>query len=282
MPTSISISMKELQNLKNYILKTGLKRAPTTNEYELLRIDDGEIKIIVYKSGKLVFNDNPRTKNIINSILEKEKDYDYILGSDEVGKGEWYGPLVVVCVALTPFQLAQFREMGVRDSKSIKKPILIELARRILKSKLSWKPLIMPPYTFNQKFEEFKKEGKSLNEMLAWAHSAAIKEMLDLIKYNRAKVIIDKFDVEKTYRRLYGVDESKLTIIQTSKETEVAVNVASILAKYTFEKEVDKLNKFYNIDLRKASPSEIDPQILPQVAKVHFKNVSPYVVHKWI
>jgi ribonuclease HIII len=62
-------------------------------------------------------------------------------------------------------------------------------------------------------------------------------------------------------------------ILQTSKETEVAVNVASILAKYVFEKEVDKLNKFYNIDLRKATPSEIDPQILPQVAKIHFKNV---------
>jgi ribonuclease HIII len=276
MPTSIAISLKELQNLKNYILKTGLKRAPTTTEYELLRIEDGEVKIVVYKSGKLVFNDNPKSKLIIEAILEKEKVYDYVLGTDEVGKGEWYGPLVVACVALTPSELARFREMGVRDSKSIRTPILMQLAQQILKTKLKWKPLIIPPYTFNQKFAEFKRENKTLNELLAWAHSAAIKDMLDLVTYTKAKIVIDKFDVEKTYRRLYGIDESRLTILQTSKETEVAVNVASILAKYTFEREVDKLNRFYNIDLRKASPSDIDPQILPQVAKIHFKNVKAY------
>jgi len=280
MPTSIAISIKELQNLKNYVLKTGLKRAIPTNEYELLRIENGEVKIIVYKSGKLVFNDNQKTKQIIKSILEKEEVYDYILGTDEVGKGEWYGPLVVACVALTPSELTTFREMCVRDSKSIKISILKQLAERITATKLKWKPLIIPPFTFNQKFTEFKRENKTLNELLAWAHSAAIKDMLDIITYNTAKIVIDKFDVEKTYRRLYGVDESRLTIIQTSKETEVAVNVASILAKYTFEKEVDKLNKFYNIDLRKASPAEIDPQVLPQVAKTHFKNVRPYVIFR--
>jgi len=100
-----------------------------------------------------------------------------------------------------------------------------------------------------------------------------IREMLDSIKFNRAKIVIDKFDVEKTYRRLYGVDETKLRIIQTSKENEVAVNIASILAKYVFEQEVDKLNKAFQIDLRKMSPSEINSTILPFVAKIHFKNV---------
>lgn len=276
MPTSISISMKELQNLKEYILKTGLKRAPPSNDYELLRIEDGNISIIVYKSGKLVFNDSPESKKLLSYVLEKEVEYDYILGTDEVGKGEWYGPLVVVCAALTPSEMAKFREMGVRDSKSIKLPILMHLAERIVKNKITWKPLMISPQTFNQKFAEFKRENKTLNELLAWAHSAAIRDMLDLITFRKAKVLIDKFDVEKTYRRLYGLDESRLTILQTSKETEVAVNVASILAKYVFEKEVDKLDNFYNIDLRKATPSKIDPQILPQVAKIHFKNVRAY------
>jgi len=156
-------------------------------------------------------------------------------------------------------------------------PILMHLAERIKRSKVKWKPLILPPPTFNQRLEEFKHENKSLNELLAWAHSAAIRDMLDLITYKKAKVVIDKFDVEKTYRRLYGLDESKLKILQTSKETEVAVNVASILAKYVFEKEIDKLDNFYHINLRDTSPSEIDPQILPQVAKTQFKNVKPYV-----
>ena len=238
-----------------------------------MRIENGKVRIIVYKSGKLVFNDTPETREVINSILELERGYDYILGTDEVGKGEWYGPLVVVCVALTPIQMDRLRKIGVRDSKLIKKSLLMSLASQIIKEGVLWKPLIVSPKTFNERFEEFKRENKTLNEFLAWAHSAAIKEMLDSIKYNRAKIVIDKFDVEKMYRRLYGVDETKLRIIQTSKENEVAVNVASILAKYVFEREVDKLNKAFQIDLRKMSPSEINSTILPFVAKVHFKNV---------
>ncbi len=52
---------------------------------------------------------------------------------------------------------------------------------------------------------------------MAWAHSATIKKVLELIKYEKMKIITDKFDIEKTYRRLYAIDNSKVTIIQKSK-----------------------------------------------------------------
>ena len=121
-------------------------------------------------------------------------------------------------------------------------------------------------------------ENKNLNDLLAWAHSSAIKDVIDKLVYTKIKLVIDKFDVEKTYRRLHTLDESKIKIIQKSKgESEIPVATASILAKRTFEKSVDALDKKYHINLRKSSPEDIDKSILPYVSKLHFKNVNKYL-----
>jgi ribonuclease HIII len=274
LPTSLTLSSKELESLKNYIFEKGLKRAKTTNEYELLRIEDGDIKIVVYKTGKVVHNDTPRSKRVIDSILELDTAYDYFLGSDEVGKGEWYGPLVVVCVALKPEEVDKLRKIGVRDSKLIKNSELIRLAEILREESFARTSVTLPPPTYNLRYEEFKKEGKSLNDFLAWAHARVIKDTIEKITFDRIKVVIDKFDVVKTYQRLYGLDSTKIEVIQKSKGgSEIPVAVASILAKYTFEEHIKRLNKKYKIDLKKVSPSEISQSILPQVAKLHFKNV---------
>jgi ribonuclease HIII len=270
----ISIDLNELENLKDYIIKTGLKRVKSNSKYELLRIKDGEVSIVVYKSGKVVFNDTMASRKVIDSILKIETKFDFILGSDEVGKGEWYGPLITACVALTPNLIDKFRKLGVRDSKTINKKKISFLAQRMIKEDFVWKYTMLTPSTFNKMFEAFKKENKSLNELLAWAHARAIRETLDTIKNKRARLVIDKFDVEKTYRRLYGVDKSKLEIVQKSEgESEIPVAVASIIAKDMFERWVDRFSRKLDIDIRNVSPRELPESILKQVGKIHFKNV---------
>ena len=69
-----------------------------------------------------------------------------------------------------------------------------------------------------------------------------------------------------------------IDIIQKSKgETEIPVAAASVLAKALFEERVNKLNERFNVSLRVSNPSEIDPDILPFVAKIHFKNVEKFL-----
>jgi len=275
-PASLTISDKELQKLKGYILKTGLKRVPTTSEYELLRIKDGKVMIVVYKSGKVVHNGSEESQKILDEILKREEKYDFILGSDETGKGEWFGPLVVTATALTPEDILQLRKMGVRDSKTIKKAELMKLAEQLFKMNFARFTIALTPEKYNQMYAEFEKEGKSLNDMLAWAHSAVVKAMLKYVQGKNVKVVIDKFDFEKTEFRLETVDRTNTEIIQKSKgESEIPVAAASIIAKYTFETEVDKLNEKYKIDLRKISPEAVDRAVLPCVGKMHFKNVNP-------
>ncbi len=285
MTTSLTIDVDELKRLNEYVLSKNLNRIPVKSEHEWLRIKDGSISIIVYKSGKIVHNESPESWRVLESILKKEKEFEYILGSDETGKGEWYGPLVVEAVALTPSQIIEFRRLGVRDSKTITKSKLIEIAEKLMKKKFPRENRILSPEKYNALFSEFKKEGKSLNDMMAWAHAEAIKDLLlEEIENKKTRVIIDKFDVKKTESRLRGemrlrkIPDDNVEVIQKSKgESEIPVAAASIIAKYIFEKEVDKLNYKYGVDLRNSEPSEIDPKTLPYVAKIHFKNVSKHL-----
>jgi len=106
---SLAISNDEFENLKGIIREEKLNCESVKNSYELLRIKENDIVIIVYRSGKVVYNDSDASKQIINSILIKDFEYDFILGSDETGKGEWFGPLVVVATALTPDEIVDLR-----------------------------------------------------------------------------------------------------------------------------------------------------------------------------
>lgn len=271
---SIIIDIHEIQSLKNFILENNLKTTPITNDYELLRVKDGAINIILYKSGKLVYNGSDESKKVLDVILSKKEGYDYYLGSDETGKGEWYGPLVVVATALKTEEIIKLRKLGVKDSKTMKTPQIIRLANEISKMEFTRHSIVLNPRTYNNLYFEFQKEEKSLNDIMAWAHSRVIQQILAKIEYQKAQVVIDKFDFKKTEDRLRNIDQGGLKIIQkTGGESETPVAAASILAKYLFEAEVDKLDEKYGIELRNSKPEDIKSEILPEVAKIHFKNV---------
>ena len=140
------------------------------------------------------------------------------------------------------------------------------------------KPLILMPETYNRTYAEFGREKKTLNDLMAWAHARLIKNMVGELKYKKVKIVIDKFDAKKTDFRLGNLDKTNLEIIQKSRgESEIPVAAASILAKYIFEKEVAGLNKKFGINLKKSDPGAIKAEILPFVAKTHFKNVRRFL-----
>ena len=275
------INDHEIIELKNLINKNKIEKSPVTNDYESLRVKNGKISLILYKTGKIVYTDNESSRKLLNTILERDEVYDYILGSDETGKGEWYGPLVVVATALTPEEIIELRLLGVKDSKTIKKPQIIKLAKKIIEMDFKWQSIILKPRTYNNLYNQFKIEGKSLNDIMAWAHSKVIQQILAVIKYRKAKVIIDKFDYKKTDYRLKSVDQTGLKIIQmTGGESEIPVATASIIAKYLFEKTVDELNDLYYVNFRDVKPENVKSELLSETAKIHFKNVQKLLIKK--
>lgn len=275
LPLSSTLSIQELNKLKGLVVENNLNKEPLTNNYELIRIRDNGIKIIVYTSGKIVYEDNPETMALIDQIFENKTKFDYEIGTDEVGKGEWYGPLVVVCAALKPNELKAIRKLGIKDSKLMSDSEISRISGEIIKQKILWRILELSPITYNEKVAEFKKENKNINELLAWSHTALIKRVLNEIKFDKVHVVIDKFDAAKTYKRLLNIDTNKVEIIQKTKgESEIPVAVASILAKNAFNEEVSKMSKLYNIDFKHTDPKDIPKDILRKTAKSHFKNIS--------
>jgi ribonuclease HIII len=195
-------------------------------------------------------------------VLENSNNYVAYIGSDEAGKGEWLGPLVTAAVALSKQQRSYLVTQGVMDSKKLRLDVIIELANVIQKSCLSYHVVTISPHSFNNLMKKVKSEGKSLNDILAWAHSIAIGEVLEELNRNgiagRIRLSIDMFDKIKTEDRLKRIiDLKKFDLDHRPKaESETSVAAASVIARAVRELWIDDKSKEYGLDLREISVNE--------------------------
>lgn len=271
---SVTLSSEEVGILRNKILQGDLTKVPVTSEYEILRVKDGDIFFVLYRSQKLVYKESDGMSQLLDNTLIRDQKYGYVIGTDETGKGEWYGPLVIEGVALTPQQTIHLREIGVRDSKTLSRKRIEEIGNHLRSSDIKRQPRVLMPEKYNEMYENFLKEGKNLNDMLSWAHTGIIHSILTTLDSENVRVVIDKFDIKATDLRLGKVREFNVEVVQKSKgESEIAVAAASILAKLIFEEKVDELDERFGIKLRQAKVQDVPKHVLPFVAKMHFKNV---------
>ncbi len=270
---SLTLSPYEMEALKKEIISQGLTLLPTS-EYELLRVKEKNIFFVLYTTGKMVFQESQTMEELLDAILSREECM--IIGTDEAGKGEWYGPLVVAGVALTPEETVKLRKMGVGDSKDLSSFRIYEVGTFIVASPITREVRVVLPSEYNEMYENFRKEKKTLNDILTVLHAGIIQNLLEKMRPEKARVFVDRFDVrEKVSSMLehYSVDITE----KPGGESEAAVAAASVLAKLTFEEEVKNLNKLYRLDLQKTDPEAVSAQVLPHVGKLHFKNVKKVI-----
>lgn len=269
---SIALSQKEIDNLTKEVRTRNLKKVPVVNKYELLRVKDRDIFFVLYSTRKMVFQESVGISNFLSSILIQQDDT--VIGTDETGKGEWYGPLVVAAVALTPEEALTLRKMGIGDSKRLSSFRIYEIGDILKTSKIEKEVSILSPEKYNDLYEVFKKETKNLNHILQKMHTQVIYNLLKRLHLQQVTVVIDQFDSSHTFKEFGALKEFKANIIQKiGGESEPAVAAASILAKFIFEEEVNQLNHIYELDLKNTAPEDIPRDILSSTAKLHFKNV---------
>jgi ribonuclease HIII len=205
-----------------------------------------------------------------------------IIGSDESGKGDYFGSLVIACIYIDEKILSQLTLLNVRDSKLLSDTKILEVAkdiRKICQDKFVIVEISAERY--NQIYTKLENEKKSLNDLLAWAHAKAIEELLSKVQCQTA--IIDKFANEKLLLEKLQEQGKKLNIIQAYRaESHIAVAAASILARDRFINKLNNLGNQYNTKLPKGSSSAVvtvarqlveknGREILEKVAKLHFK-----------
>ena len=204
------------------------------------------------------------------------------IGTDESGKGDYFGPMVIAGIWVDEPIKAKLEAMGIKDSKLLSDTRCRELAAKIRAAcNGKFVEVELQPEKYNELYEQFKKEGKNLNHLLAWGHARAIESLLE--KNPCTHAVADQFGDEKLIISKLMEKGKRLELIQTPKgERYIAVAAASVLARDRFLTRMDKLSQEYTIALPKgASEAVIQParQIidkkgsaeLKKVAKLHHK-----------
>lgn len=268
---------KEIYRLKDLLFKkNGVEPLESKNQNEVFRVRYDNYLMIGYKTGKIVATKEDAKKLMLELLpqLLEERSEKIIIGSDEAGKGEWLGPMVVAAVALSRQQSIELQAYGIMDSKELSLQRIKTLAK-FIDNKYAYEKVVITSKRFNELFKELRDEQKTLNDLLAWGHAAVIKRLFDTLHkdYRAVKIVIDEFDRIKTEQRLRRViDVNKLEVIQQPKAEEyMAVAAASIIARNTREEYIDYLSHKLGNDLRTVTPEyAISDERIFEYAKVSF------------
>ncbi|MDD5425359.1 MAG: ribonuclease HIII [candidate division Zixibacteria bacterium] len=200
-----------------------------------------------------------------------------VIGVDESGKGDFFGPLVIASFYASDAELEGLTRLGVRDSKLISDNKLIQIDAR-LRTAYPHALVIIGPERYNQLYDRIK----NLNRLLAWGHARAIENILD--KHPADLAISDKFGNSALIENALMEKGRTIRLEQLVRgESILQVAAASILARAAFLREMKKLSDFYRVTLPRGASAGVDrigahlvnqygPAVLDKIAKRHFKN----------
>jgi ribonuclease HIII len=201
------------------------------------------------------------------------------IGTDESGKGDYFGPLVVASVLSTSSTKDKLLRLGVRDSKKIPLVDTIKQLAGHIKNLCPHSTVIITPPKYNDAYEKMRSWGK-LHRILAWGHAKAIENILQ--KETCDYAVADQFSAEKYIKNALMERGRLLTLTQRHHaEDDVAVAAASILAKDAYTKSLATLSTKYSIDLPAGASNKVietgkefvqryGKDELREVAKLHF------------
>jgi ribonuclease HIII len=198
------------------------------------------------------------------------------IGTDESGKGDYFGPLVIGAVYVTDEQEPVLRELGVKDSKRTTDNRNRELAE-LIKRGYKHSVVAIGPERYNELYERLR----NLNRILAWAHARAIENILAEVPCRLA--ITDQFGDRGYVLNALMKKGQTIELVQKPKaEEDLAVAAASILARAEFLSRLYYLSKDLGAELPKGASSLVEEAavrlvkmhgaaILDKAAKKHFK-----------
>lgn len=206
-----------------------------------------------------------------------------VLGSDETGTGDYFGPVTVAAVYVPADKIALVQELGVKDSKQLTDDYMRQIAPDLMKvcvhSILTLR---------NDKYNEIQARGNSQGKIKALLHNQALKHVLTKIAPETPQyILIDQFAERGIY---YNHIKNEKEIVRQNvlfstkaENLHVAVATSSILARYAFLKEMDRLAKVTGYPLQKGASGKVDEmaakiwlkhgeETLRSMTKWHFAN----------
>lgn len=312
----MTIVFKISDNLKDDVINFYKDRfCSKTPPYAVFQVKDFDCVITLYESGKIMFQglgadieasywieqERIKNKRLIdpNSQDKKEKKNkkeeikQFInlssVGSDEVGTGDYFGPLVVTASFVPKEQFAFLEELGVKDSKKLTDEKIIKIAPSIIKN-ITYTTLVLENKTYN----DYHSTDINMNKIKAILHNKCLLSVIkkDNVKYD--KIIVDQFEPPKSYyAHLNNVKEkvTNITFLTKAEDQCFSVAASSIISRYIFLREIKKLEKKYEITIplgagdtvNKVAQTIVDKygkKELENLVKLNFKNTEKVLSNK--
>lgn len=276
---------------------------PKTPPYAIFQADTGDTIVTLYESGKVMFQGvSADIESGLWNTIEKDKDnIDYFMdidtnkkkkeeeitiplnissiGSDEVGTGDYYGPIVVTASYVNKKDIPFLTELGVKDSKKLSDEQILKIVPKIIK-KIPYKTIMLSNTEYNERYGK----DMNMNKIKAVLHNKVLSEMIRDNNYDY--IVIDQFEPEKSYYNHLSDSTNivkNITFITKAEDKCLSVAVSSLISRYIFIKEIDKLGNKYNIFFPKGANYYVEDvgiklvekhgkDILKNVAKLNFSN----------
>jgi ribonuclease HIII len=276
---TISVTEHELEKL-NKVYQ--FHQISDDNQYLLFHAVHNNIDILGYKTGKVLLQGKEVTHELI-SIKKHLGREDYAaIGSDEVGTGDVFGPVVVCSAYVNTSDITYLESLNVRDSKNMNDKMIIQIAPKIAQ-RLIHSLLILTPKKYNGLVEQ----GLNLNKIKALLHNQAIIKTSSKLE-ETVPVIVDQFCTPQLYFN-YIKDETliyrDIEFHVRAESVHLSVAAASIIARYAFLVKMKEYSDKLGIELLKGAGKEVDELIrtiydtkgkpsLQLIAKMNYKNIT--------
>ena len=253
------------------------------NEYVDTFIQKDDLTVTIYKSGKVVFQGNDAFF-YASAYIDTKKSRQ--AGSDEVGMGDVFGPVVVCAAIVEEKDYELIERLHITDSKQLTDSYILQIGPQLIET-FRHSLLILDNATYNRVHET-----DNLNAIKAKMHNKAYLNMKAKGYQIPKAAYVDQFCPEDDYYR-YLVSEKEVyhdLIFETKAESKYpAVAVGSIISRYAFLQYMQKLEQQYSMTFHKGSSdlegidrdiqtfiSRYGKERLRNVAKLHFKNFEKY------
>lgn len=290
----------ETKKLMNDFYKD-IKRDKTP-PYAIFQADTGDTIVTLYESGKAMFQGVSADieAGMWESIGKDKENIDYFIdreevkekkeettipidissvGSDEVGTGDYYGPIVVTASYVNKDDIPFLTELGVKDSKKLSDEQILKIVPKIIK-KIKYKTIMLSNKEYNKNYGK----DMNMNKIKAVLHNKVLTEMVKDNEYDY--IVVDQFEPESSYYKHLSEVPSPLkgiTFITKAEDKCLSVACSSLISRYIFVKEIDKLGDKYGIFLPKGANYYVEDvgiklvekygiNVLKEVAKLNFSN----------
>ena len=236
--------------------------------------------ITVYETGSIVFQGKAASEHAQEWQTVFAGSFRVHIGSDEVGTGDFFGPVVVCAAFVNTEQEAYLTKLGVGDSKGFSDEWIRKMAKAMIPLITHRHVVLMPEY-----YNKLYAKHPNLNHIKALLHNRAILELLE--QTGPVPVVMDQFVHETKYFDYLKHQQTVHRKIEFHTKAEskfIAVAAASILARYYFLEAWDGLERTFQHRLPKGAGelvdkaasklfATLDKSLWGNVAKLHFKNL---------